>query len=353
MKWIVYCTTCTENGKIYIGVHKTENPDVFDGYIGNGLNMGWNIKNPHTAFQYAVKKYGYNKFKRNILYVFDSEELAYAKEAEIVTKEFVKRKDNYNTALGGIYSGTVYDTLYQYSLSGEFIKEWDSVGETVRYYGCNSNRFNMAIKDRRSAFNSYWSKTYFDKLDTTLYTKSKHSEIYCYDDLGDLFKVYDSVKEIIDDLGFTKASIEDACSHKIPLHGFYFISDDSDINDIIKTRELVYNLSDKSVSKYKQGNLVKTYPSLAKAAKENNISSKEIKDKIKNNTGEWAYGYAETYNPNSNDPVPLMIDQYDLEGNFIKTWNSYSECRKEHPNVKQVLTGGRKQTHGYTFKIHK
>ena len=48
-----------------------------------------------------------------------------------------------------------------------------------------------------------------------------------------------------------------------------------------------------------------------------------------------------------------MIDQYDLEGNFIKTWNSYSECRKEHPNVKQVLTGGRKQTHGYTFKIHK
>ena len=178
MKWIVYCTTCTENGKIYIGVHKTENPDVFDGYIGNGLNMGWNIKNPHTAFQYAVKKYGYNKFKRNILYVFDSEELAYAKEAEIVTKEFVKRRDNYNTALGGIYSGTVYDTLYQYSLSGEFIKEWDSVGETVRYYGCNSNRFNMAIKDRRSAFNSYWSKTYFDKLDTTLYTKSKHDENY-------------------------------------------------------------------------------------------------------------------------------------------------------------------------------
>ena len=90
-----------------------------------------------------------------------------------------------------------------------------------------------------------------------------------------------------------------------------------------------------------------------KYAKENNISSKEIKDKIKNNTGEWAYGYAETYNSNSNEPVPLMIDQYDLEGNFIKTWNSYSECRKEHPNVKQVLTGGRKQTHGYTFKIHK
>ena len=41
MKYIVYCTTCTKNGKIYIGVHKTENPEVFDGYIGNGLKIGY------------------------------------------------------------------------------------------------------------------------------------------------------------------------------------------------------------------------------------------------------------------------------------------------------------------------
>ena len=155
MKWIVYCTTCTENGKIYIGVHKTENPDVFDGYIGNGLNMGWNIKNPHTAFQYAVKKYGYNKFKRNILYVFDSEELAYAKEAEIVTKEFVKRRDNYNTALGGIYSGTVYDTLYQYSLSGEFIKEWNSMHDVWRELGIRPSYICRCCKGLRNQTYGY------------------------------------------------------------------------------------------------------------------------------------------------------------------------------------------------------
>lgn len=33
MKYIVYYTVCTENNKIYIGVHKTENPEVFNGYI--------------------------------------------------------------------------------------------------------------------------------------------------------------------------------------------------------------------------------------------------------------------------------------------------------------------------------
>lgn len=37
MKYIVYQTTSKVNNKIYIGVHKTETPDKFDGYLGNGV----------------------------------------------------------------------------------------------------------------------------------------------------------------------------------------------------------------------------------------------------------------------------------------------------------------------------
>lgn len=108
MKYIVYCTTCLVNGKIYIGVHKTENPDVFDGYLGNGIKKGYILKNPKTAFQKALKKYGYNKFKRSVLFVFDTPEEAYEKEKEIVTLDFIKRRDNYNTSLGGVSSGEHY-----------------------------------------------------------------------------------------------------------------------------------------------------------------------------------------------------------------------------------------------------
>lgn len=46
MKYIVYKTTCLINGKIYIGVHGTENPDVPDGYIGDGIA---------TYFTYFIK----------------------------------------------------------------------------------------------------------------------------------------------------------------------------------------------------------------------------------------------------------------------------------------------------------
>lgn len=351
MKYIVYCTTCKVNGKIYIGVHKTENPEIFDGYIGNGLYIGWTIKNPHTAFQNAIKKYGYSQFYRATLHVYDTANEAYDKEAEIVNLDFVKRRDNYNISLGGTFSGCVYDSLYQYDFNGNFIKEWPSVQETVNYYGCNSNRFNMAVTDKRSAFNSYWSKIKYDKLDTTEYRKSYHSEIYCYDESGNLIKYYNTVKEIIEELGFTKSSLQDAISHKRPLKGYYFISDFTNIYNLIKTRQLIYNLTDKSISNYdKEGNIVQTYSSLGKAAKENNISSKSIKDSILKGDGVWAYGYSKKY-AQIIQPIGIKVQQFDLDGNLIKTWNSISSCQKEYPKVKEVLCGNRNHTHGYKFKI--
>lgn len=350
MKYIIYCTTCTENGKIYIGVHKTENPDVFDGYLGNGLKLGWSIKNPHTAFQHAVKKYGYSKFKRAVLYVFDTAEEAFQKEAEIVNFDFVKRKDNYNTSLGGISPGCVYDKLYQYDLKGKFIREWDSVREAIEHYGCYSDRFNQCIKNKRSAFNCYWTKEYFAHLDITDYRLSAHSEIYCYSENGDFIKMFENVKDIMEEFKFTKASIEDACSHKRPIKGYYFLNANQNIINIIKIRNYVYNLTDKSISKYKNGKLIQTYPSINQAAKENHISTTEIKRSITSNEGIWSYGYSDNF-VNNSKPVGIKIEQYDLSGNYIKTWNSLSQCAKEHPKVKEVLCGGRNHTHGFTFKI--
>lgn len=350
MKYIVYCTTCLVNGKIYIGVHKTENPNIFDGYIGNGLKIGYNIKNPHTAFQHAIKKYGYNNFKRSTLFIFNTPEEAYNKEAEIVTKDFVKDKMNYNISLGGICSGIVYDSLYQYDYKGNFIKEWNSITEAIKYFGCNSNRFNMAITSKRSAFNSYWSKNKYDKLDVSKYTKSKHSEIYCYDADGNFIKLYDSVKTIVRDLGFTKTSIEDALSHKKLLKGYYFINDLSNIMNIIKTKQYIHNITDKSVSKYKNGILIQTYPSLKRAALENNLKISQIKDSIKNSEGIWAYGYSE-YFIERTKPIGVKVNQYDLEGNLVKVWDSIAACAKTHPKVRDVLKGCRNQTHGYKFSI--
>lgn len=89
-KYIVYKTTNLVNGKIYIGVHATETPYEFDDYLGSGF-----------ALNKAINKYGKENFKRETLFIFDTETESYAKESELVDTSFIKRKDTYNMCGGG------------------------------------------------------------------------------------------------------------------------------------------------------------------------------------------------------------------------------------------------------------
>lgn len=97
----VYKTTNLINQKIYIGKHSTKNLE--DGYLGSG-----------KYFFRAIKKYGKENFKREILKQFETSDEAFSYEAKLVTKDFVLREDNYNLKIGGRKGGggmvPVYDT---------------------------------------------------------------------------------------------------------------------------------------------------------------------------------------------------------------------------------------------------
>ena len=125
MKYIVYQTTNIKNNKIYIGVHKTENPEVFDGYIGCGirLNNPSSYMNPFTPLQFAVKKYGTSNFKRIILATFDVIDDAFELEKQLVNQIFINRKDTYNAKLGGIGGSSFYKKINQFDLKGKFLKQ--------------------------------------------------------------------------------------------------------------------------------------------------------------------------------------------------------------------------------------
>lgn len=87
--YFLYKTTNLINGKIYFGVHTTDNID--DGYLGSGTQLGR-----------AIIKYGKENFQREIIEFFNSIEEAYECEAQTVTKDFVKEITNYNIKPGGI-----------------------------------------------------------------------------------------------------------------------------------------------------------------------------------------------------------------------------------------------------------
>lgn len=86
---IIYKTTNLINGKIYVGLHSTDN--INDGYLGSG----WVLKS-------AIKKYGRENFKRDVLLVLSNREEAREVESLLVDKEFASRQGTYNLQEGGM-----------------------------------------------------------------------------------------------------------------------------------------------------------------------------------------------------------------------------------------------------------
>lgn len=179
MKYIVYLTTCLANKKIYVGVHKTDTED-FDGYIGCGVNIRrpQSYKKSKTPFQYAVSKFGVQQFVRVTLKSFDSEEDAYAFEAEIVNEEFIRRPDTYNLILGGRYNteqAKQYKKVYMYDLEGNFLMEFESVTQANKYLkptATTGGHLSRAIKCGHLYFGYQFS---YEKLD---YMKRFESKTY-------------------------------------------------------------------------------------------------------------------------------------------------------------------------------
>lgn len=219
MKYLVYLTHCISNNKIYVGVHETVDPNVFDGYLGNGVytTRPASYKKSTTPFKAAVNKYGINNFRRITLRVFDSKEDAYKLEADIVTEQFIKRTDTYNVKLGG--SGGCPEILkrkvYMYDSSGNFVKEFNCINDCMRFINPNAkngSHIRRAIKlgQRVKGFQfSYEKLPYMKEWKTKEFTRvnnlpnipynKEFKPIGRYDLSGNLLQVYSCLSECMKD----------------------------------------------------------------------------------------------------------------------------------------------------------
>ena len=87
--YTVYKTTNLINGKYYIGVHKTNNPN--DEYLGSGI-----------ALNNSIKIHGRDNFVKEILYEYDNKQDAYNKEKELVNENTINDIQCYNMKIGGV-----------------------------------------------------------------------------------------------------------------------------------------------------------------------------------------------------------------------------------------------------------
>lgn len=89
MVYYVYKITNLINGKIYVGKRGHKDP-LNDSYMGSG-----------KLIKAAIKKYGKDSFKKEILNEFETNQEAASFEASLVTKELIESGASYNMHEGG------------------------------------------------------------------------------------------------------------------------------------------------------------------------------------------------------------------------------------------------------------
>ena len=356
MKYIVYLTTNIKNNKIYVGVHGTENPDKFDGYLGNGVNRNApsSIKNPKEPFQYAVKKYGFDSFRRSTIKVFDTQQEALDLEGEIVNEEFIKREDTYNITLGGGLPPLLSKVVYQYTLEGDFIKEWFSIREAAISLNISEAAIGKAVLYKRTSANSLWSNCKFDKLDISEFNRySPKIPIHCYDSTGEFYKIFDSMLDATKFLKCCLSNIQRAVKIGNTVKGYYLSDKLTPFFEKPKSIRLVgkvhqYNLD---------GVYIQSFNSIKEAESKLGVTLQGINDAIKiNNSYYKGYLWVRGEKLESVKPYNIpksknrKIGQYTMDGQLIKVFNTIRECRKEFPNVSKVLNGSAKHCHNFIFK---
>ena len=290
MEYIVYETTNLVNNKFYIGVHKTENSNIFDGYIGCGVYIQHpsSYMNPKTLFQFAVKKYGIKNFRRKILKVFDNVNDALKLEAELVDIDFIKRTDTYNVALGETEIDIPqfsYHSIYKYSAAGKLVDSYESVAEAAKDAGCKEKVIYRAIKSGMKRGDYYYSYILTDNFIPNKLPSLKGKTVYVYDLEGNYITSLLSGEE---------------------LKNFFNITHYGNIRQAI--------LNDRPYKGYQL--------------------SLEKKDKL--------------HIPQN---ISKRIGCYDLNGNLIEEFSSIKQATKKYGSgVFRVLNNRQKQTKGFIFK---
>lgn len=173
-----YKITNLINNKYYYGVHSTN--DLNDGYMGSG-----------TRIQKAIKKYGIENFKKEILKYFDSRIDMFEYEQLIVNENVLKDPLCYNLMLGG-YGGENVGTLKGYlrvsednGLTWKKVTKIDYQQNKEKYITSGSNK--VIVSDDNGLLWKMVSKEEFNKnkekyITTTfnkITVKDKLGKIYC------------------------------------------------------------------------------------------------------------------------------------------------------------------------------
>ena len=358
MEYIVYKTTNLVNNKIYIGVHKASGADKFGGYYGCGVNINrpCSYKNPRTLFQKAISEFGFDNFKREILYTYSTAEEAYNKEKELVNKDFIDLDTNYNMVVGGMGGISFSREAYQFNLEGVLIQKWDNVISLAEAYGTSVSSPYTALQFKESFRETFLS--YDITIDATTFSKGNHPKpTYQYNKSGKLIAIYDSLSEAGRANNLNESIINTAIKYQQFRGGYYFTNKLVDTFKKVRGSRLtgskfyLYNNLGEFVQEFACANDLQEYFGLKSWA----VLSKKIhySDGFYKNF-RILTEYVDSIESFEYKQQAKTILVYDKQGNFIGEYKSESSAAKElncrKSQINRVLRGVAYSHNNYVFK---
>lgn len=302
----IYKITCTANNKVYIGLSSNLEQRI-KAHISK-LTHGTHT-NKHL--QAAWDLYGENSFTFDIIEYCDDVNMLKEREIFYISKyKSDNREYGFNNTAGG--DGLNYCTdevreklsisktkksVVRFDLYGNYIDEYRNVMFATK--AVNGNYASIrACCDKRSGYktssNSIWmyKDDYLQNgLDLSQYKNMQgiacSKEVIQYDKNGNYIATFESAHDVERKIGISFKLVSAVCTGaKSVSHGYVFRYKGDPFN-----KYAVKDNIQKSVDQFDlDGNLVKTYESIAQASRDLNVNGTAI-SKAVNNKCKTGYGY--------------------------------------------------------------
>lgn len=273
----IYKITTKHNDKVYIG-----SSNNITKRFGSHISK-LNRNKHHSPYLQAVyNKYGVKNLEFSIIELTLLENKIEKEQYWMDYYKSYNRKFGYNVSTNASCNTTGEKIIFQYSLTGEFIKEWKSISEACTFLKINNISQALKGKFAKKCGNWQWKYQKYTKLDSIL-------AVYCsYNESGNFVKQYNSLKHIKEEFkNLSKSNITRACKENKKCQGYYWKKyDNLNYNQNIEILEK--KRFTKKIGKYnKQGILIETFDSLTKAAKNINVQISNLHRVVSSNNSTY------------------------------------------------------------------
>ena len=153
----------------------------------------------------------------------------------------------------------------QYDLYGNYIKTWKSIAEASRYFHCNVVAISNCCNGKSNTSLGFIWKWNGEPISEEHLSNINKYKIACFNLDGTLYKVFNSLKDVISENNVSRAAVEECCKGRLGKVNNYMYRRYNDVKDTLIID--AYKSNKKVVMQYSESwELINTYNSLAEAA---------------------------------------------------------------------------------------